>query len=594
MKSIFSRLILSFIAIILVVIFFISIFFSGLLRNYIIRQKERDLESKGKQIVELSRRFINSNMDENTFSYMLNSIDEVVNSQTIIVNVSGIVMNSPLKGKSPGPRFPGKGMKFNDSDMQRILSGSIVVKNGYNPFFNEPMITVGMPIYADNGNTNIIGAVILNSPVTGVAEAINSTNVILVFSSVAALTLSLLAAYFLSKTLSKPIHTISKAALEIAEGNYFKSVNITRKDEIGSLASAFNYLTQKLSSTISDLNNEKSKLSNVLYSMEEGLIALDNGLNIIHMNPAALQLLNMENSPDAALSDLPCSEDIMKNVTDVLHNGSSKSYDLNISESKVISTLMSPLKYQSGEIYGAIILLLDVSESVKLEKMRRDFIANVSHELRTPLTSIRGFIEPLIDGTVDDDKTRLKYSKIIRDETLRLERLINDLLDLSRLQSGKVILDIQKVDITELISNVINRFQPLMNSKGIEFIFTGPTSHVFIEADGDRIEQLMVIFIDNALKFTSQGGKIEIGIAEDGELVRIWIKDSGAGIPEEDIPYIWERFYKVDKSRTGKNTGTGLGLSIAKNIIELHNQKVSVKSKLGEGTVFEFTMKRCM
>jgi two-component system sensor histidine kinase ResE len=170
--------------------------------------------------------------------------------------------------------------------------------------------------------------------------------------------------------------------------------------------------------------------------------------------------------------------------------------------------------------------------------------------------------------------------------------MINDLLDLSRLQAGKIVLDIQTVDINELISNIAGKFYHIFDSKKINFEFKRPDHPVFILADGDRIEQLMIIFIDNAIKFTPKGGRIEISLVEDDKLVRISIKDNGIGIPEEDIPYIWERFYKVDKSRTDKNSGTGLGLSIAKNIIELHNQRVSVQSKVGEGTEFEFTMKR--
>lgn len=591
MKSIFSRLILSFLTIILIAILSIGIFFSGLLKDYLIKQKETELKNKGSQIVELSRKFFNKNIDEYTFSSILNAIDEVVDSRTLIIDNSGIIVNPSLNFKGHGLSYPIKGTRFNDHDIAQIFAGATVVKSGHSIFFNEPMITVGIPVYIDDEKTGIAGAIILNSPVRGVTEARNKTNTMLFFAGMAALALSLLGAYFLSKTLSKPIFTISEAALEIAEGNYSKKVDINREDEIGNLASAFNYLTDKLNDTIGDLNNEKSKLSDILFSMEEGLMAVDNSLNIIHMNPAASFLLNIGNTP-AALSDIVDNEDTIINVKEVLENGKSKSYERKITDNRFAHILISPLKYQNGEVYGAIILLQDISESVKLERMRRDFVANVSHELRTPLTSIRGFIEPLIDGTVDDNNIRLKYSRIIRDETLRLERLINDLLDLSRLQAGKIVLDIQRVDIIELISNVSGKFQPIFDSKGINFRFNKPEIPVFILADGDRIEQLIIIFIDNAIKFTPEGGRIEISLAEENDLVKISIKDTGIGIPKEDIPYIWDRFYKVDKSRTDKDSGTGLGLAIAKNIIELHGQKVSVESDLGEGTVFEFTMKK--
>lgn len=590
MKSIFSRLILSFFVIILIAIFSISIFFSRLLKDNLIRQKEIELKNKGNQIVEITGKFLNNEMDENTFSFVLNSIDEIVGSRTLILNKSGTVIKPPPRYPRYTPPRPPRAETFDDKDISQILDGLTVVKTGYSIFFNEPMIIVGMPIHIDNNMSNILGAVILSSPVTGVTTAINRTYAMLAFASIGALIFSLLGAYFLSKTLSKPIHMISGAALEIAEGNYSKKVDIKRQDEIGILASSFNYLTEKLNATIGDLNNEKTKLSDILFCMEEGLIAVDNNLKVIHSNPAALSLLRSEDVFDNTLLNTTDEGNIEPSVREVLTSGKSKSFERCISDNRFVNILVSPLRYQNDEIYGAIILLQDISESVKLEKMRRDFVANVSHELRTPLTSIRGFIEPLIDGTVDDDKTRLKYSEIIRNETLRLERLINDLLDLSRLQAGKITLDIQRVDITELISNVSAKFQHIFDSKGIEFSFKRPDAPVFISADGDKIEQLIIIFIDNAIKYTLPGGKIEIILTIDGKLAKISVKDSGIGISEDDLPYIWDRFYKADKSRTDKTSGTGLGLSIAKNIIELHGQKVSVQSKVREGSVFQFTM----
>lgn len=591
MKSIFSRLLFSFLVIILVTIMSIGIFFPSLLRNYLMEQKETELKNKGNQIVDLSRQFLNNNIDEITFSYILNSIDEVVDSRTLIIDRSAIIKNSPFRFRNmPVPPKLKQGMQFDDNDLDQIFKGTTVTKSGYNSNFKETMITVGIPVYNENGSV-VIGAIILNSPITGITEVTNRTILMLIFACIAGLVFSLVTAYFLSLTLSKPIRTISKAAVQIADGDYSKKVDIKRKDEIGSLATSFNYLTDKLNDTIGDLNNEKSKLSDILHSMEEGLIAVDNGLNIIHINAAALSLMDMDKMP-SILSDIISGSDILSSAKDVLGNGKSKSCQYNMSEDKVLSILISPLKYNSGEIYGAIVLLHDVSESVKLENMRRDFVANVSHELRTPLTSIRGFIEPLIDGTVTDEETTQKYHNIIRNETIRLEKLINELLDLSRLQAGKIELQIEKIDIVELIKNVSTRFIPTLNSKNIQFAFNNPGKPVNVFADGDRLVQLIIIFIDNAIKYTPEGGKVEVGVKEDGEIVRVSIKDNGIGIPEKDIPYIWERFYKVDKSRTGKNSGTGLGLSIAKNIIELHHQTVSVESKPGEGTRFEFTLKR--
>ena len=200
--------------------------------------------------------------------------------------------------------------------------------------------------------------------------------------------------------------------------------------------------------------------------------------------------------------------------------------------------------------------------------------------------------EPLTEGTEIDSKTSLKYREIIKAETIRLEKIINDILDLSRLQSGKTVLDIQRIDLVDLIENIIDKFKPLSRDKNISIEFEKPSEPVFVAADGDRLAQVVIIFIDNAIKYTNADGLIKIKLGLEEDTVHVSISDNGIGIPEEDLPYIWERFYKVDKSRTNKYSGTGLGLSIAKNIIELHNQRVAVQSKKGEGSTFEFTIKK--
>jgi signal transduction histidine kinase len=595
MKTIFSRLILSFLLVTLVAIFSIGVFFTGLLKTNLTKQKETELINKGNQIIEVSKSFLNGDIDEVTFSFLLNSIDNIVDSRTLIINRSRIILNTPPSDyKAHGTHPPSKGNKLDDKDFEQIFNGKILVKTGYNPYFDETMITVGIPLYSVKNSSVVNGAIIMNSPVTGIAAATNKTILILAVAGLGALLLCLVAAYYLSKSLSKPIQAISGAAIEMADGDYSKKLDIHRSDEIGSLAYAFNYLTEKLNITINALNNEKSKLSDILQSMEEGLIAVDRDLNIIHVNPAALKLLNKSKQTKYVFNAIIENDDAVKNTANVLLNGKSSSLEWHIMENQILNLVISPLKYETEEVYGAIILIQDISESHKLEKMRRDFLANVSHELRTPLTSIRGFIEPLTDGTEIDSKTSLKYREIIKEETIRLEKIINAILDLSRLQSGKIILDIQKIDIIDLISNIIDKFKPLTSDKSINIEFVKPSNSIFVSADGDRLVQLMIIFIDNAIKYTNSGGLIKVILKEENEIVRVAVQDNGIGISAKDLPYIWERFYKVDKSRTNKYSGTGLGLSIAKNIIELHGQSVEVKSSPGLGSTFEFTIKKCI
>jgi two-component system sensor histidine kinase ResE len=228
----------------------------------------------------------------------------------------------------------------------------------------------------------------------------------------------------------------------------------------------------------------------------------------------------------------------------------------------------------------------------KVEQLRRDFIANVSHELRAPITVIRGYTDCLLDGVTENSPEH--YYSIIKNETMRLERLIKDLMDLSLLESGKVELNLEEVNISELIYETVNKFQQRAKSKGIHLFTTvHPDQDITVYCDADRIEQLLIILLDNALKFTPAGGRIEANLWEENDKVVLAIKDTGVGIPEEDLPFIWERFYKVDKSRNRKNqNGTGLGLSIAKQIADLHQAEIKVESKLHEGSIFTLQLKK--
>lgn len=228
-----------------------------------------------------------------------------------------------------------------------------------------------------------------------------------------------------------------------------------------------------------------------------------------------------------------------------------------------------------------------VSHTAKMEKLRRDFIANISHELRTPLTLIRGYTEALLDGTATEADQAEQYHRLVRDETVRLERLIRELLDLSRLQSDGGEPVMERLPLVEIADSVVSLLKPRAEQKGISLTLAAPRDNSDIRGNGDRLTQLLLILIDNALKFTPPEGKVEVRVERDGEKVVLTVSDTGIGIAPEDLPYIWERFYKADKSHTRSETGAGLGLAIAKEVLDRHQAIVEVTSALREGTVFQ-------
>jgi signal transduction histidine kinase len=242
-----------------------------------------------------------------------------------------------------------------------------------------------------------------------------------------------------------------------------------------------------------------------------------------------------------------------------------------------------------GELAGTFNHM--VVELENIEATRREFIANVSHELRTPMTSIKGFVDGILDGTIPRERQD-RYLKIVRDETERLNRLVNNLLDMARFESGEYRLSMARFDVVETMRRCVISLVRFIEEKNIAIVASFDRESMYAEADQDSIERVIYNLLHNAIKFSRQDGEIRVGVREDRELVRVSVSDDGIGIAEDELMSIWERFYKSDKSRGQDKTGTGLGLSIIRNIINEHKQKVNVFSRLGEGTTFEFTLRR--
>ncbi len=282
----------------------------------------------------------------------------------------------------------------------------------------------------------------------------------------------------------------------------------------------------------------------------------------------------------------------MKCTLMAIDHGTTSIENFEIRTNKHMIAHVSPVHNISGDVIGAVGLFNDISHFYEIERLRREFIANVSHELKTPLTGIRGFIEPLMDGTVDDEATHHKYLVLIRDEALRLNGLIDDLLNYSRFEAGKVELNLVPLDIGNVIRNVGFRMQLLADSKGISLELRVSDEIPFVHGAEDKIEEVLCNLLSNAIRYTLEAGVIIVSVKDEGEVLRVSVSDSGLGIDEEALPYIWERFYKVDKSRTLSSGGTGLGLAIVKSIVDAHGGTVSVESKVGEGSTFSFTLRK--
>ncbi|ANE48000.1 histidine kinase [Paenibacillus swuensis] len=432
-----------------------------------------------------------------------------------------------------------------------------------------------------------------------------------VYTCIIGFSLTTIFAFFLSTKITQPLVQLKNAAVQITRGDYKTRVSVRSSDEIGQLANAFNYMAIELEDTIRDLNHEKEQLSSILRSMGDAVITFDAEGKVILANPQGELILQDWNQIawEENGSDLPAQEaqapslldgslpdPLRKLFSSVVEMQNEVTTKLHVQQ-EVWSVVLAPL-YTEGAIRGAVAVLRDVTEEYRSDKLRKDFVANVSHELRTPISMLQGYSEALLDEIAATPEERRELVQVIHDESLRMGRLVKDLLDLARMEAGHMEMQWSRVNIAELARRVHRKFQGVAKDRGIGLQLDLAREELFVDAaDEDRLEQVLTNLLDNGLRHTNEGASIHIRAryttsSTSGEpRLLLEIEDEGRGIPAEDLPYVFERFYKADKARTrGNSGGTGLGLSIVKNIIDAHRGTVKVHSVFGQGTTFSITL----
>ncbi len=391
--------------------------------------------------------------------------------------------------------------------------------------------------------------------------------------------------YLVLMRIIRPIRNVAAVARSIIKGDFAVRADESLKGEIGLLGKSINRLSVDIYKNISQLFIEKDRLQQVLNSLKDGMISIDENNNITHFNDIFLEMFELnEDISGKSLNDIDILNEDLFDANQQIE-GKSSIILKGVHDDLILKIVIAPITNEKNLLAGAVILFSDVTELEKLEMMRRDYVANVSHELRSPLTSIRGLIEPLMDKIVYNEDDVQRYYKIIYQESLRLSRLVDDIMELSRLQTHEAIIEKRVLDLNLVLEMVDERYR--LSDERINLIYK-KVELPNVYTNYDRIEQILVILLDNAYKFTSEGGSIEILTELRASDVLITIKDTGVGISEEDLPFVFDRFYKSDKSRTKK--GTGLGLSIAKEILHNMHEQISVRSVKGEGSAFEFTV----
>lgn len=458
--------------------------------------------------------------------------------------------------------------------LQNVLKGESV----YSPNTkNHAGVLIGEPVVSRFGN--VIGALFLVKPLNELNAAMGSLIYALIISMIASSLIMILPAYLGSRSIVRPIRQMNVTANAMAGGNFTAKAEEEGTDELVQLGRSLNHLSAALSATISDLTLEKNRLHAVINGIGEGIIAIDAEGKIIKTNSAALRLLGGSYADD--ITALPAYRQAAEDIGCVL-GGETVSKELKVRD-RILRVAITPLT-DGGRGEGAVMLIRDITEASRLEQTRTEYVANVSHELRTPIASIRGLADALNDGLVKKDEDKARYYGYILRESMRLSRLIDDLLELSRLQSGTIAFKKQFISINELIEDVADRYVSAAREKGLNVeIDLGEPYKVY--TNPDRAEQVLVALTDNAIKYGCSG-TLRFSTEKKGDSLYISVNNPGS-IADEDIDHVFERFYKADKSHAGQ--GTGLGLSIVNEVLELLGERIWVKSENGTVT-FTFTL----
>ncbi|WP_027340714.1 HAMP domain-containing sensor histidine kinase [Halonatronum saccharophilum] len=604
-RTLFAKVMVSYIFIPLLILLILITILPTYLEEYFSRAKERELLNKSEVVVALIEE-----IDKRELNNLILNLEKIMDTSILLFDQRGRTINQGrmmrdlMRDHHSGRthemhnRFHGEMEDHNEiagnirsrihnygavrleEEIDRVLEGREVSFKGESQMLVEPIIGVGTPLDE--------GGVFLLSPLRGVQETVDKVNGLALRVTLGGALLALILGFFISRGITKPIKDMQDKVNKMSKGDFAVPLENLPKDEIGSLGDAFNTLSEKLEYNIRALSNEKKRMKEMLTSMAEGVLGVSIGGEVILTNPKIEEIFKLnEDIIGEDYSD--CFIDELKVLIDkVLIEEEEVKGEFEFEE-KVLLAHGAPIKEDGDKLWGVIILIRDVTEIRKLDEMRRLFVANVSHELKTPLTAIRGYLEAIVDGVVEDKEVELDYLKRVLSEGDRMSRLIKDILDLARLQSGQLEFNIESFDLTSLVQGVLRNLERRFEGRDVKVVGPG---QLIVRSDPNRLEEVLINLLTNAIKFTEEDGKVEVRVKEGDGDVLVEVIDDGLGIPKGELSYIWERFHQVDRARRPDKEGTGLGLSIVKEIIEGLGGRLGVESEEGEGSRFYFVLNK--
>ncbi|MBM7666254.1 two-component system sensor histidine kinase VicK [Solibacillus kalamii] len=593
-KSIHVKLVLIYVLLIIIALQIIGIYFSKQLETNL----KTNFQDSIRQRIELVHYSVREEMlkvrDENTPPTIEDSLKSILQgfSTEDINKINVVDPQYRILATSDNDQAI-VGQRINEEIIQQAASSeTLLEKISMDRDTGERMWILAVPIM-DNVEPKgeLKGVIYVQSNIEKVYEQLNEINRIFAAGIAVSLAITIILGILVARTITRPISDMRKQAQAMSKGNYARKVRVYGTDEIGQLAIAFNHLTNRLQEAQSTTEAERRKLASVLSNMTDGVIATDRKGKIILINDPALELLHDSrettlNRPIASVLRL----DQEYSFEDLIHMKDPVNLDFSMNDAPyMLRANFSVIQKETGFVNGLITVLHDITEQEKIDMERREFVANVSHELRTPLTTMRSYLEALAEGAWKDENIAPTFLNVTQTETERMIRLVNDLLQLSKMDSQEYELNLEFVEFNKFFTRIIDRFE-MSKSRNVEFIRLLPEKSYFVDIDTDKLTQVIDNIISNALKYSPDGGNIRFGFTVHDNMLRVMISDDGMGIPKENVTRIFDRFYRVDRARARSMGGTGLGLAIAREMIEAHGGKIWAESEEGQGTTIFFTL----
>ena len=569
------RISITFVVLILVSMGGLSAYLLHFVRDNYLANLRTQLTAQAQLVGDASQKYLGGKEIED-IDALADRLGNKSGSRITIIDAYGVVLGDSERD----PRI-----MENHADRPEIiqaLARGVGSSIRYSTTLECDMMYVAVPIIIDG---KVAGVARVSLPLAEIDKALGLVNRVIISGTAVAALAAILVALLISRATTRPINRLTQMSRRMARGELDQQIEVTSRDEVGELAEAFNVMAARLKETVNLLTSERDKMATILSTMGDGIFLVDDTGRVTMVNRAAQKLFRVSENEVLGHTFIEAVRDheLDSVLQECLKAGEQQTKVVETEPGRqFLSAIATPLDS------GALVLLHDISELRRLETVRRDFISNISHELRTPVTSLKVLAETLQDGAIDDKAVAQDFLRKINIEVDRLTQMVNELSELSRIESGEVSLKIEPVDVRKIVGRVTERLWAQAERGGLSLDVNIPSNLPQALADEERLEQVLVNLVHNAIKFTPPGGRVAISARVEGDNIQVSVVDNGVGIPADDLPRIFERFYKADKARA--SGGTGLGLAIARHIVEAHGGRIWAESTEGKGSTFTFTI----